>query len=246
MSAGAIDLHYQVHGRGRPLLLLHGFLGAGVNWAPFLDELGREHRLIVPDLRGHGRSKNPSGTFTHRQCALDLFALVDRLGIEKFCAVGVSGGANALLHMATQQPERIEAMVLASATTHFPAPARKLMAQVTVESRSAEDWQAMRALHAHGDEQIRALWRQANAFKDSYDDLSFGASELATISARTLVVGGDRDPFYPVTIAVELYRSIPRAWLWILPGVGHDPVFGDRKADFLRVTQAFLRRRLPV
>ena len=65
----------------------------------------------------------------------------------------------------------------------------------------------MRQRHAHGDEQIRSLWRQGNAFKDSYDDLSFTPPRLSTIMARTLIVHGDRDPFYPASLALEMYTA---------------------------------------
>ena len=66
--------------------------------------MARGYRLIIPDLRGHGRSTNPSGLFTHRQCAEDLFALLDQLEILRFKAVGISAGGNTLLHMATARP----------------------------------------------------------------------------------------------------------------------------------------------
>ena len=102
MAVNGIRMHYQRHGQGGPLLLLHGFTGAGGDWAPFVEPLSREHELIIPDLRGHGRSTNPSGTYTHRQAALDVLAMLDRLEVGSVKAIGVSGGANALLHMATR------------------------------------------------------------------------------------------------------------------------------------------------
>src|SRR5262249_8249529 len=88
-SIHGFDLHHEERGAGPPRVLLHGFTGAGGDWVPVfdLDQLGRGHRLIVPDARGHGRSTNPAGTFTHRQCAADTFALLDRLGVGRFRAV---------------------------------------------------------------------------------------------------------------------------------------------------------------
>src|SRR5690349_13552838 len=68
-----IELSYEVRGHGEPLLLLHGFTGAGSDWRHVfdLDALAREFQLILPDLRGHGGSTNPSGALTIRRCALD-------------------------------------------------------------------------------------------------------------------------------------------------------------------------------
>ncbi len=241
VAVNGIRMHYQRHGQGGPLLLLHGFTGAGGDWAPFVEALSSEHELIIPDLRGHGRSTNPSGTYTHRQAALDVLALLDRLEVGSVKAIGVSGGANALLHMATQEPSRVEAMVLVSGASYYSAPARDFMRQFTVESHTDEQWQIMRQRHRHGDRQILALWAQAHGFKDSHHDMSFTPPRLATISARTLLVSGDRDPLAPVSIAVEMYTAIPRAWLWIVPNGGHGPVAGELRGRFVETATAFLR-----
>ncbi|HTG14976.1 MAG TPA: alpha/beta fold hydrolase [Blastocatellia bacterium] len=234
-------MYYELHGAADPLVLLHGFTGSGSNWEPFIPGLGKERQLIIPDLRGHGRSTNPSNVFTFRQSALDVFALLNRLEIERFKAIGLSGGAKTLLHMATQQPGRVEAMVLISAAPYFPEQARAIMRQMTPESRSEEEWQMMRQWHTHGDDQIRALWLQGNGFKDSYDDMNFTAPYLSTITARTLIVHGDRDPFYPAGIAMEMYTAIPRSYLWIVPNGGHGPIFGELKDGFVEIASAFLR-----
>jgi pimeloyl-ACP methyl ester carboxylesterase len=237
-----IEMYYEIRGEGEPLVLLHGFLGVGANWSLIFKEPPAGYRLVVPDLRGHGRSTNPDYlVFTLRQCALDVFALLDRLGIERFNAMGVSGGAKTLLHMATQQPGRVEAMVLVSSAHYFPEPARALMRQMTVETRTEAEWQTMRQWHQHGDDQIRALWRQGNAFKDSYDDMNFTPPYLSTITARTLIVHGDRDPLYPVNIPVEIYAAIPRSYLWIVPNGGHGPIFGELAARVVETASAFLR-----
>ena len=68
---GGAQIFYRVFGSGPPLLLLHGFFGTGDLWVPFLDELSASYRVIVPDMRGHGRSTNPSSRFLHRDSARD-------------------------------------------------------------------------------------------------------------------------------------------------------------------------------
>jgi pimeloyl-ACP methyl ester carboxylesterase len=237
------EMYYEVHGEGEPLVLLHGFTGTGRDWGLVfnMEALSRTYRLITPDMRGHGRSTNPTGEFTHRQCALDVLALLDHLGIARCKAVGLSLGGNILLHIATRQPDRVEAMVLVSSPSYFPREARAIMAAMTVETRSDEEWRFMRASHAHGDEQIRALWRIGNAFKDSYEDMNFTPPFLSTIAARTLIVAGDRDPFYPVEIFTEMYRAIPRSSLWVVPDGEHGPIFAEWKEAFARTALAFLR-----
>jgi pimeloyl-ACP methyl ester carboxylesterase len=235
-----IEMYYEARGEGEPLVLLHGGGGIGANWELIFKEPPPGYRLIVPDLRGHGRSTNPLPDLTFRQVALDVLGLLDHLGIERFQAIGLSLGAKTLLHVATRQPGRIEAMVLVSATPYFPAPARAAMGQLRPDNRSDAEWQQMRQWHPQGDEQIRKLWTQMNALKDSYEDMSFTPPHLATIEARTLVVHGDHDPLYPVELALEMYRAIPRSYLWVVPNGGHGPIFGASSGRFAETALRFL------
>jgi pimeloyl-ACP methyl ester carboxylesterase len=230
-------------GAGEPLLLLHGFTGSGDDWQYVFAEPLSGYRTIAPDLPGHGRSPNPRGEFKFADVATDVFALLDRLGIDRVKAIGMSAGANTLLHMATQQPQRVSAMIHVSGTPRFPDQARLIMRTMTEETRTAAEWEQMRGRHHLGDDQIRALWRYARAFADDRDDMNFGAATLSTITARTLIVHGDRDPLYPVELAVELLRGIPDASLWVVPNSGHGPIFGSQAAAFVETAAAFLSTR---
>ena len=125
-------------------LLLHGFTGSGEDWTHVFADPIAGHRVIAPDLRGHGRSTNPSGVFKFADVARDIFALLDRLGIDRVKAIGMSAGANTLLHMATQQPERVTAMIHVSGTPRFPDQARAIMRTMTEEGRSPAEWAEMR------------------------------------------------------------------------------------------------------
>ena len=244
----AISLHYELRGEGPPLLLLHGGTGCHGDWLyAGREHFEREYKLIAPDARGHGRSSfgeigNDQPTITHRRCAFDTLALLDRLRIERCKAIGVSMGGNILLHMATMQPERIEAMVIVSATMYFPEQARQIMAAIPApEDQPPSEWETMRKRHQLGDDQIRALWKWTTSMKDSYDDMNFTPADLAKIRARTLIVQGDRDPLYPVEMSVEMYRSIPNSALWIVPNGGHGPIFFDAAAQFAQTAADFLR-----
>src|SRR5258708_5042344 len=173
-------IYFEVHGNGEPLILLHGFGGCSQDWAPLIKDLGTQFRLIIPDMRGHGRSSNPSKFFRHQDSAGDISGLLDHLGIGSFKGLGVSGGGNVLLHLATQQPERVQAMVLVSATSYFPAQARAIMRQYPT-SLTEQDWETMRRPHPGGDEQIHTLLASTAAFADSYDDMNFTPPYLGTI-----------------------------------------------------------------
>jgi pimeloyl-ACP methyl ester carboxylesterase len=236
-----MEMYFETLGEGEPLVLLHGGGGIGANWELVFKDPPSGYRLVIPDLRGHGRSTNPSTEFTFRQSALDVFVLLDHLGIERFQAIGLSMGAKTLLHMSTQQPARIEAMVLVSAAPYFPEQAREIMRQFSSANHTEAEWQQMRQWHKHGDEQIQALWKLGDAFKDNYTDMNFTPPYLSTIKARTLIVHGDRDPLYPVSLATEMYSAIPDSYLWIVPNGGHGPIFGEMAEDFVKSSMSFLR-----
>jgi pimeloyl-ACP methyl ester carboxylesterase len=239
------DLFLREDGDGEPLFLLHGLPGTGDDWAHVfdLDALSAEFRVVRPDARGHGRSTNPSGEFGFRRCALDLLALMDRLRIDRIRAVGMSLGAKTLLHVATEAPGRVEAMVLVSATPRFPDATRALMHAVATHAHADDEWTAMRALHVHGDEQIRSLWRLPARLADDPNGMNFTPERLSTITARTLIVSGDRDSLYPVELAVELYRGIRNASLYVVPGGGHGPIVDTERARFAERALAFLRAK---
>jgi pimeloyl-ACP methyl ester carboxylesterase len=239
-AVNGFEMYYESHGGGQPLVLLHGFNSSGQAWKSVLPDFARQYRVIVPDLRGHGASTNPSGEFTHRQSARDVYALLDSLGVHRFKAMGISTGGMTLLHMATSERDRIDAMVLIGATTYFPAQARAIMQKNTPDSLTEAQLTRLRDIHKHGDPQIRMLRRQFHDFRNSHEDMMFTPPLLATIGARTLIIHGDRDAFFPVSIPVQMYESIPNSALWIIPNGQHVPVFGEHRPEFVRIATKFL------
>jgi pimeloyl-ACP methyl ester carboxylesterase len=235
-------MYYEEYGAGEPLVLLHGFGGSAKNWHPFIDELSQHHRLIVVDLRGHGHSTNPANRFTHRQAAVDTFYLLDNMGIDRFSAMGISSGGMTLLHMATSQPKRVESMVLVSATSHFTDQARTIFRDTSFERMPRYVQEMYRESAVRGDAQVRQLIEQFKAFHDNHDDMNFSASDLSTILARTLIVHGERDRFFPVEIAADIHRSIPHAALWIVPGGDHVPIY-ESEVPFTPTALQFLNNK---
>jgi pimeloyl-ACP methyl ester carboxylesterase len=233
-------LHYEIAGEGAPLLWLHGFMGAGADWRYIFGDAPDGFRVIAPDLRGHGASVDPSGQFSFRQAARDVAALLRHLEVDTVKAIGVSGGGITLLHMATAAPASIESMVIVSAPPYFPDQARAFQRQFSPDSLAEADLESMRQRHAEPG-QLDRLFAEARAFADSYDDVNFTPPLLGRISADTLIVFGDRDPLYPVDLATDLRRAIPRSYLWVVPNGGHAPVFGPAAPAFSQSALAFLR-----
>jgi len=239
-SINGMQMFYETVGEGDPLVLLHGFLRTGHLFDPFVEELAQQYRLIIPDLRGHGRSTNPSGEFTMRQSALDIYALLDQLEIDRVRAVGISTGAMTLLHMATQQPPRVEAMVLVGSGMYYRDTCRKHLAGTSADSYSERDWSHLREIHRHGDDQIRVLQDLFQGFANDYTDMAFTAADLSAIRARTLLVHGDRDWCFPVSMATQIYEAIPTAYLWVVPNGEHVPILASYSAQFTETVLAFL------
>jgi pimeloyl-ACP methyl ester carboxylesterase len=240
VGVNGIEMYVERRGDGEPLLLLHGGGGAGVNWRLIFDAPPPGYQLIVPDLRGHGRSTNPMGAVTFRQLALDVLRLLDTLNVGRVKAIGLSMGAKTLLHVGTQQPERVKAMVLVSGAPYFPESTRALMRAAAAQAHTETEWATMRQWHVHGNDQITAIWRMADQFASDYEDMSFTPPRLGRIQARTLIVHGDSDPLYPVALAADMHAAIPESHLWIIPNGGHSPIFGEMAESFAGTALAFL------
>jgi pimeloyl-ACP methyl ester carboxylesterase len=241
LDVNGISLHWEACGDGEPLLWLHGAMGRGDDWRYLFDDAPQGFRILAPDLRGHGASTNPTGTFTFRQAALDVLALLRHLGIARTKAIGLSGGGIALLHLATLEPGIVESMILVSAPPYFPEQARQFQRQFSEATVGPAEMERMRARHTQGEPQVQQLFTIARQFAERYDDVNFTPPYLSTITAETLLVFGDRDPLYPVSLAMEMQLAIPRSYLWVVPNGGHGPVFGAAAPQFVTTAMTFLR-----
>lgn len=246
LRVNGVELEYRVSGSGEPLLLVHGF-GSCIDdsWGPVLPELAKSHRVIAVNQRGHGASTNPSGTFTHAQSAEDIRSLMDSLGVKSASAIGYSSGAMTLMHLAARYPDRVSKLVLVGATTHFGEQARRIMRSVASDGLPPPVREQFLKCAARGAAQADELTRQFGSFKDSHDDMNFKAADLARIKARTLIVHGDRDEFFPVDVPVRMYESIPGSKLWIVPGGDHSPTAGASHGAFETVASFLAPRPVP-
>lgn len=241
LQVNGFEMYYETIGQGEPLILLHGFLQSGDTWNSVSGDFAEHFQVIIPDLRGHGASTNPDESFIAiRQLALDTYALLDHLGIDTVKAMGISMGGETLLHMATQQPDRIEAMVLIGTANYWPYSAREIMRNTDPYNMPEERMRELRKVHKHGDEQIISLMEGDRLAADDYDDMNFTSPYLSTIRAETLIVHGERDRRFPINIAVEMYKAIPESFLWIVPNGGHVPIFGSNQEYFVNTAKSLL------
>jgi len=106
-----VDLSYREEGSGPPLLILHGLFGSGSNWGRIARELATDHRVLVADLRNHGRSPHAPG-MSYAELAADVAALLDRLGTGPVTVVGHSMGGKTAMRLALEHPERVARLVV--------------------------------------------------------------------------------------------------------------------------------------
>jgi pimeloyl-ACP methyl ester carboxylesterase len=227
VEVNGIRLHYRIGGSGPPLLLLHGFSGSGTWWDPLVAEFAESHTTIVPDLPGHGRSEGREGPYRYRDAASDLFGLLDHLGIENVRGMGYSAGGEVLLHMAIDRPERIETMALVAAAHTLPDEAVAALKEFpTFEENPPAYREYWLQNHPGGEPQVRSLLAAMRGLADVPENM-VGEEQLGRITAPTLLVVGDRDPFVPLEVVLRTFRALPQAELWVVPGQEHSAVWPD-------------------
>jgi pimeloyl-ACP methyl ester carboxylesterase len=237
LAAGGARLHYEIAGRGPLAILVHGGTGTGdYDWERLREPLRREMRVLSLDLRGHGRSDDPTDLLGIEQIAEDLLALIEHLGERPASLIAFSIGATAALRMLTRVPEAARTFVAIGAS-RIGDPAR-------APEFAAGPWPAelIALRHEHGTGEDH--WRSLRArLAGSWGSLRIDLDELAAMRTPTLVVCGDRDRIEPVERACEIARALPHGELLVVPACGHF-VPRERPAELLAALRPFLGRHL--
>src|SRR5213595_1534843 len=138
-TVNGLNLYYETHGAGRPLILLHGGLMSNETFGPVLPQLAERHLVIAPDLQGHGRTADIDRPIDAELMADDIAALIDHLGLEKPDLVGYSLGGGVAFFTAVKYPQKVGKLVKASANIRRDAiPAEMLAQQAQVSSAAVE------------------------------------------------------------------------------------------------------------
>jgi pimeloyl-ACP methyl ester carboxylesterase len=254
IRANGLDIAYDVHGAGPPLLLLHGATSLGrEDFAAQIPLFSKAFRLYLPDARGHGATRwDAAGGFRYDWLVDDVAALVDALGLETFHVVGFSMGAMTALQYAVRSPERIRTMTIVGITTQREpraSVARRLMDPARAD-RDDPAWAALLG-RRHDAGQGEGAWRRllpAIAADVAAQPL-LSPRDLRRITPPVLVACGDRDPFVPVDHAWGISRQLPDGRLFVAPDCAHEVMtrrpglFNEALAGFFRSTEATARKR---
>jgi pimeloyl-ACP methyl ester carboxylesterase len=217
-----IKMYYEVHGDGRPVVLLHG--GTSTIQTSFAEQvpvLARSHRVIAIEQMGHGHTGDVAGReLSYEGMTEDTAALLVQLGIQNSDVVGWSDGGQLALRLAFTRPELVRRVVASGVGLGAVTP----QMQQAMRALSADRWPAqVRDEYARVSpdgpqhwpvffDKIRTMWAKPT--------WGFSEQDLGKIKASVLIVAGDRD-FTRVEETVRIFRAIPGARLAILPGTDH-------------------------
>lgn len=259
-EVNGINLYYETHGEGRPLVLLHGGLGSAEMFAPILPTFAEHRRVIAVDLQGHGRTADIDRPLDIRLIADDIAALIEHLGLDRPDVVGYSFGGGVALQTAVRHPGRVGKLVAASAGIRRDATHPEILEQQgRMGAASAEFlkdtpmYESYQRLAPRPEDFPRLLGKIAASMAQDYDY----SADVRTLSVPTLIVGADAD-LVPPSHFVEIFALLggglrdggwsgegrPRGGhaLAILPGLTHYNVF--MSPLFAATTLAFLDQKI--
>ena len=233
-----LQLYYEKHGSGRPLVLLHGgLMTIDLNFGPLIEPLAASRQVIAVELQGHGHTADTDRPMTIEALAGDVVALLDHLGIAETDLFGFSLGGLVAYAVALGAPARVGKLIVASADAQRP-PGRESVPLDADRMPTPADFQAMRDAYdavapdpSHFEEFAAREAALVHEFAGWTD-------ELRSLQVPTLLVFGDRD-FSPLPDVVELFEILPNAQLAVLPATTHVGVT-RRPGEVLALIAPFL------
>ena len=254
VTANGLDIGYEVHGAGPPLVLLHGATSSGrEDFAAQVPLFSKAFRVYLPDARGHASTRwDAANGWTFAELVDDVAAFADAIGLGTFHLLGFSMGAMTALQFAVRWPERLRTLIVAGISTQREprtSVARRLMDPAWIDRN--EPARAAALGRRHDPVQGVGAWRRllpAIAHDIAVQPL-LGPRDLRRIELPAMIAVGDRDVFVPVDHAWGLARQLPDARLLVAPDCPHEIVarrpalFNEACAEFYRSTEAIVGRR---
>src|SRR5438552_6679922 len=205
-DVNGIKLYYETLGTGRPLILLHGGLGAIEMFGPNLPALAKGRQVIAVDLQGHGRTADIDRPLSVALMADDIAALIKHLGLESADVMGYSLGGGVALQTAIRHPEVVRKLVVVSTPFRRNAFYPDILAQQGQEGAAAAEamkqppmYQLYASIAPRPEDWPRLLGKIGETMKNDYDF----TKEFGKVRATTLIVAADADIFPPAH-AVEV------------------------------------------
>jgi pimeloyl-ACP methyl ester carboxylesterase len=257
VPVNGLNMYYEIHGTGQPLVLLHGaFSAIGTSFGQVLPELAKTRQVIAFELQGHGRTADIDRPLSLEGMAEDVAAALKELRIESADVFGYSTGAAVTLRLAISHPDLVRKLVLASVTYTLGGVHPGLMdglGEMKPEMMFGSPWHDEYMRIAPNPEDFATLFAKKTQMDKEIQDLP--ADAIEAIKAPTLLIIGDSDLVRPEH-AVEMFRllgggvfgdtpaGLPNSQLAVLPGTSHVTVV--QRADLLlAIIPPFLDAPMP-
>src|SRR5689334_18382383 len=230
---GEAAIYYEEFGQGAPVLLLHGMMETGRTLAQLALRLSSHYRVILPDLRGYGRSRPQPRTFPsnfYARDAADMAALLRHLQITETRVLGTGDGAEVALMLALSQPGLVQAIVAIDVTGALPPALLDLLP--TIDSwvdgpGPGELAQRTAAISAYGLDGVRAMWQ---GWKQAVRTIiaaggNISLAQAGGIRCPVLILNGAEDTLNTPVMSRALAAALPAGELHLVPNtsqLGYD------------------------
>jgi pimeloyl-ACP methyl ester carboxylesterase len=245
-----LKMYYEIHGAGRPLVLIHGAFMTVEAWGETLTELAKTRKVIAVELQGHGRTADIDRPFSYEQFADDVAALMRHIGIDKADVLGYSLGGGVALQASIRHPEMVDKLVVVSGTYRTDGWYPEVMA--TIAKMTPDNFTGTPIRDGYN-----KVAPNPAAFPALVDKIKAAEAKvyawppdaIGAIKSPTLIILGDSDGVRPEH-ALEMFRllgggvfgdvaGMPRSRLAVLPGTNHFGVM-SRSAWLVSMIRDFL------
>ena len=239
-----LEIFYEEIGCGKPVLFLHsgysrGILAFSGQIQPFYAE---GYRCLLPDFRGHGRTKSESLEWNSAQMAEDMIGFLDSLKIDKVNLVGYSTGGGVAYYMASRYPDRVQSLItIGNGGVIDDVGADDFLPEALVKQGADDFIEKVKQLHAeaHGGDWQEYLRQEVKDWKE-HPHLSDAAWKRITMPM--LLIAGEKDDFASKERLEKIKEKCPQTEIFIVEGCGHRPHFPNEEAKKVNERMfAFLR-----
>jgi pimeloyl-ACP methyl ester carboxylesterase len=232
VQAKDAKIYYEVYGKGRPIVLLHGGLfGSTVEFSDFIDQLKQKYQVIAISTRGHGKSELGTEPLTLEQRANDAMTVINAVTKDSVMVLGFSDGGYSAYKLGAMYPEKIKKMIVIGAGEVRPGLREfKFTAKQAMEM-DKPFWEQQLKLMPEPN-RIEDLFTQV---ANCYNNVTVSKDLLSTIKCPVLVMAGDRDGGNPVERVVSAAQFIPNHQIGIIPNTGHGCFLENFKATWASI-----------
>ncbi len=208
VAVNGVELYYEIHGAGSPLVMLHGGVNPSEMFGAPLAAMAKSHQVYAIHLRGHGLSSDTDEPWSVEQMADDVAALLDELGIEQIDVMGYSLGGGVALQTAIRHPARVGKLIVISMNVrddgNFPEVRAQFESMPDMAPEIARQIEQSPLAELYPDVDWEAMFRKTGEMVQGSFDWS---ADVAKITSPTLLIYADADMMYPEHI-IETYKLL--------------------------------------